>query len=308
MTATQDTRSVTSKGALSAVSAYILWGVSSIYWHLLGQVPPVELLAYRIVMSLVVLVLALWFGGTLAETMNSARAPKNIVIYTFSALSIAVNWGAFMWGSIHGRVVETGLGYLIAPLVNVAFGVLFLREPFTKVKATAILIMVLAVLLIIVRSSELDFWVYFAISTSFGIYSILRKIGTLGAIQGLAVETTGLAAVVIVGAGLGMVPLGFPLIAPPGITTVLLACGVVSVVPLWLFSLANRALPLTMLGFLQYVLPSTQFVLAVWYFKQIPSMNTVVSLCLIWTALAIVLTETAMKHRKVDAALSPARS
>lgn len=285
-------------GVISAILAYILWGVSSLYWHLLADVPGPELLAYRILMSLVVLVLVLALARKLTETLRSATAPKNLLIYSLSGLSVAVNWGAFMWGSIHGHVVETGLGYLIAPLINVAFGTVLLNERLTKARVLAVLIMAGAIALLIIRSTELDIWVYAAIALSFGFYSLLRKLGPLGAIPGLAVETSILAVIVVVISALGTVPLSYPVIAPADSAALLLVCGLVSVIPLWLFSVANRAVPLSTLGFFQYLLPTTQFLLAVTFYHQPASTNTMVSLGLIWIALGIVLIEAARTHSR----------
>jgi chloramphenicol-sensitive protein RarD len=229
-------------------------------------------------MSLIVLLVILLLAGNLGSTVREAAVPRNALTYSLSGISIAVNWSAFMWGSIEGQVVETGLGYLIAPLLSVAFGTIFLKERLTKARSAAVLIMFAAVGLLIIRSAELNVWVYAAVALSFGFCSILRKLGPLGAVPGLAVETAVLAAAVLIATSLGPVSLSAPLTAPDGQVAVLLAFGVVSVIPLWLFSVANRALPLSTPGLFQYILPTTQFILAVTFYKQLPSTNTVVGL------------------------------
>ncbi|WP_375413485.1 EamA family transporter RarD [uncultured Bradyrhizobium sp.] len=299
-----DHENTTSKGIFSATFAYFFWGVSALYWRLLGAVSAPELLAYRILLSLIVLLAILLLAGNLGSTIREAAVPRNALIYSLSGISIAVNWSAFIWGSIHGQVVETGLGYLIAPLLSVACGTIFLRERLTRAKSVAVLIMIAAVFLLIIRSAELNVWVYAAIALSFGCYSILRKLGPLGAVPGLAVETAVLAAAILIASSLGLISFSYPLTAPNGQVAILLACGVVSIIPLWLFSVANRALPLSTLGFFQYILPTTQFILAVTFYKQVLSTNTVASLVLIWVALGIVLIEAARTHRRRSSSLA----
>lgn len=288
-------------GAAAATAAYILWGVSSLYWRLLGNVAATELVAYRILMSLVVLVILLVVTGTLGDIVKAAADPRNLVIYTLSGLSVAANWAAFMWGSIHGHLVETGLGYLMAPLMNVAFGTILLKEAVSTARIMAIAIMVLAIGLLVVNGGELNAFVYGAIAVSFGVYSFLRKLGPLGPIAGLALESAILSTIVFACGALGLISLTAPWTGPGDQLALLLVCGIVSVGPLWLFSVANRALPLSTLGFFQYLLPTTQFVLAVWLFGQTPSRNTVLSLGLIWVALAIVLVDMLREGRRLTA-------
>lgn len=203
-----------------------------------------------------------------------------------------------MWGSIHSHVLETGIGYLISPLTNVAFGIIVFKERLTRTRRVAILIISLALLFLLSSSGELTSWIYLAIGFSFGGYSFFRKLGPLGAIEDLAFETLLLTLIVIAVVLLGETSLGFsagPL--PYGGITLLSLAGIVSIVPLWLFSVANRVLSLTTMGFFQYILTITQFTLALIYYRQIPSTNTLVCLSIIWLALVIVMGETALTRR-----------
>ncbi len=284
-------------GPASALAAYALWGVSSLYWHLLPSVPPEELLSYRVLLSCIVLLLVLLVTRTLKATIRAALTRRNLAIYSCSALSIATNWTVFMWGAVHGHVIETGVGYLIAPLINVAFGALVLRERLTPAKYAAVALMVTGLAFLISNGGDLTIWIYLTIGISFGAYSLFRKLGPLGAIQGLAVETSLLTVVVIAAFLFGGISLTLPLVSSPHQVTILAFGGVVSVVPLWLFSVANRALRLGTLGFFQYALPTTQFALAILYYGQLPSAVTIVSLAIIWSALAIVVLESAVARK-----------
>jgi len=284
-------------GPGAALAAYFLWGISSLYWHLLPSIPPAELLSYRVLLSCVVLLAVLLATRKLGETCRAASTRRNLVIYSCSALCIATNWSVFMWGAIHGHVLETGVGYLIAPLINVAFGAIFFKERFTVTRYAAVAIMALALFFLTSNSGELTAWIYLTIGFSFGGYSLFRKLGPLGAIEGLAFETSLLTVVVVMAVLLGRTSLGLSVRSSPfdGFELLSLA-GIVSVVPLWLFSVANRALRLATLGFFQYMLPTTQFALALFFYNQLPSTRTVVCLAVIWTALALVVLESALSR------------
>jgi chloramphenicol-sensitive protein RarD len=285
-------------GGGAALGAYFLWGISSLYWHLLASVPPVELLAYRVLLSCAVLILVLAATGTLATTFRAAGLTRNLLIYSASALSIATNWSVFMWSAVHGHVIETGIGYLIAPLINVAFGALILGERLTATKGAAVALMTLGLAYLIFNSKELTVWIYFAIGTSFGTYSLFRKLGSLGAVEGLAVETALLTILVAIAFLFGAVSLAYPLTSSSGQAGILALCGIVSLVPLWLFSIANRTLRLATLGFFQYALPTTQFALAIFYYHQFPRTSTIVSVAVIWIALGIVIAEVVVAQKK----------
>jgi len=291
------------KGITSAIAAYILWGISALYWRLYGSVPGPSLLSLRILLSAVTLLCLLAISGQVHATLRLAAKPLNVAVYGASSASIALNWYTFMWGSVHGHVLETGLGYLIAPLANILFGAVLFREKLTLLRVAAIALMAFAIVFLVLRSNELSPWVYMAIGISFGLYSVFRKLGSLDPIAGLAVETIMLGVGVVVLAALGFLDLRVFSADTFSTSPSLLLCGVVSIVPLWLFTKANRLLPLSLLGFLQYLLPTTQFLVAVTIYGQTPSANTVASLLVIWLALGVVLTEAVVV--KMNAKVTP---
>jgi chloramphenicol-sensitive protein RarD len=286
-----------SRGASAALAAYVLWGLSSLYWRLLADVPSLQLLCFRVISSLLVLVVLLAASGKLRALFSAGRNLRTLLIYAGSGLSVAINWAAFMWGSIHGHVVETGLGYLLAPLVSVIFGVLFLRERLDRMRGLAVVLMTVGVGSLILRGHDLHAWIYLSIGLTFGAYSLLRKLGPLDSLTSLALETGLLTAWVGLGAASGILTIDYVAYASPKLISLLCLCGVISIVPLWLFSVANRSLRLADLGFFQYALPTTQFILAITIYDQPLSINTLASLAIIWSALGIVVVSTLVAPR-----------
>lgn len=276
-------------GAVAAVAAYVLWGLSALYWRLLADVPALQLFCFRIVFSLLTLA-AFVAGSRQAKVVFSAvRSPRMLLVHAGSGLSVAINWAAFMWASIHGHVIETGVGYLLAPPVSVAFGVAVLRERLNRAKALAVVLMLVGIALLIVRNGDLIIWVYLTIGMTFGIFGLLRKLSPLGPVTGLAVETALPTLAVGIGAASGTVTFSYLAWGPASQVLLLCLCGLVSIIPLWLFAIASRSLRLADLGFFQYLLPTTQFVLAVTVYAQPISFDTLASLAIIWIALGIVV-------------------
>lgn len=285
-------------GALCAAAAYLMWGLSSLYWKLLANVPPLQLLGLRIVSSVLTLVLVIAAMRKLHSFARAAAKPRVLLLYGAAGLAIALNWGAFMWGSIHGHVIETGLGYLISPLVSIVLGAVCLKEPLSRGRMVAVGLMIIAVINMMLHSGELLPWVFLVIGLSFGSYGLLRKLGGLDPIFGLTLET------LILTAGVAMAAFAASGLAHPaadqsylahatsGEWWLLVFAGSVSVVPLWLYGMSAKRLSLASLGFFQYILPTTQIVLAYLYYEQVPGLNTMMSFALIWVALMLVMGES----------------
>ena len=284
-------------GALCAACAYLIWGLSALYWKQLPDVPPVQLLAFRVVSSLFTLVVVIAVLGQLKPLVSAVRSARTWMVYTASGVVIALNWGAFMWGSVHGHVIETGLGYLISPLVSIVLGAMFFKEKLSACRVVAVSLMVLAVANMWARSGELMPWVFLVIGLSFGVYGLLRKLGGLNPLAGLAMETLVLTLVTLAAIPAMRMESLYLLHATAGEWVLLLLAGSVSVLPLWLYAVAAKRLPLVSLGFYQYILPTTQLLLALLYYGQTPSLNTVLSFALIWLALFVVMGETLWRAR-----------
>ena len=208
---------------------------------------------------------------------------------------VVLNWGVFIWASIHGHVVESGLGYLVAPFVAIGVGAVWFKETLAPVRLGAIAVITLALALLIHGSGELSHWIYLTIGGTWGAYAGLKKLTKLDSFSGLLMETLVLAVLVLVLCGLGPWTLKLPDNLGAEALALLALCGAVSVIPLALFSFAAAKLPLIAMGLLQFVLPSTQFVVALAIYGQKISDNTVLAFAVMWLCLAVVGLEPAWK-------------
>jgi chloramphenicol-sensitive protein RarD len=279
-------RSITAAGA--AVTANLILGASSLYWKLLSAVPAMTLLGYRIFMSLLTLAAISVWSGRLRSLR--ARATRQILlIHAAAATLVVINWGTFILASIHGYVVESGLGYLIAPFV--AIGVGALSDGLSRLRAAALFVITSAVGVLLLASGELQHWVYLVIGATWGTYACLKKATSLDAFSGLLCETIVLT--VLLGVATCISPLTLRL--PDGLSALALLnlglCGFVSTIPLGLFSFAASRLPLSVMGFFQFVLPSTQLVVALLVYRQPLGLISAACFCVIWLALLITLAE-----------------
>lgn len=282
--------------AVAGVSANVIFGASSLYWRLLASIAPTTLVSYRILISLTTLLAILWLTGRLRALRNKL-APRVLALHVAASSLVVVNWGIFIWSSIHGHVVETGLGYLTAPCISIAVGLIVFREKVDKVVAAALMVIAAAIALLLLRSGELHHGLYLAAAISWGGYACLKKFTPLDAVSGLLMETVFLT----IGCGLALIFSDMTLALPADMSTLHLAAlamaGLVSAIPLMLFSYAANHLSLSMSGLLQFVLPTTQFVVATLVYRQPVSANTVTALALIWLALMAIVIRPLLSPR-----------
>ena len=287
--------------AAAGVAANVLLGLSSLFWKLLAAIPPVALLCIRIVASLVTLTLVMAMLGRFRALATQLTA-RNLAIHAVAAVLVAINWVTFIWASIHGHVIESGLGYLLAPFVAIGAGSLVYRERLGRGRTAALLLIALCVLVLSQRSQELAHWVYLAIGSTWGAYACMKKATSLDGFGGLFCETVVLALALtgVLMAGSPSLPMLIPMPLPlPGQTLALLAAsGMVSVLPLWLFSRAAASLPMSVMGFFQFVLPLTQLVVALVFYRQPLSLNSLLCFGVICAALLSILCGPALARRR----------
>ncbi|HEU4489734.1 MAG TPA: EamA family transporter RarD [Jiangellales bacterium] len=287
--------STTRHGALYGVAAYTLWGLFPLYWPLLEPAGAVEILAHRIVWSLVVVVVLLSLGGRLAALRRLGR--RAYVLLSVAAVVITVNWGTYIWGVNNEHVVETSLGYFVNPLVTVLMGVVVLGERLRPAQWGAVALASVAVIVL-----TLDYgrppWIALTLAFSFATYGLLKKKAGVGAAESLAVET----GVLVLPAAAYLLWLGARGAGTFGTQglghAVLLAgAGLVTAVPLLFFSAAATRVPLTTLGLLQYLAPTFQFAIGVFlYGEPLPPVR-LVGFVLVWAALAVFTVEV-LEHRR----------
>ena len=299
---------------LYGVAAYLLWGLFPVYWPLLEPAGPIEILAHRIVWSLLVVATVLavtrnwaWVRPLLADRATLARM-------ALAAVLISVNWATYIWGVNNDHVVETSLGYFINPVVTVLIGVVVLHERLRQVQWAAIGLGTIAVLVLAVDYGRPP-WIALTLAFSFGTYGLLKKqVGaTVGAVQSLTVETAvlfvpALTFLVVLDARgdgqLGHTGLGHGLL--------LASAGIATAVPLLFFASAARRIPLSTLGLLQYIAPVLQFLTGVLLYDEPMPASRWVGFVLVWAALAVLTFDglrqghrTRRGARNEEAALTP---
>jgi len=286
-------------GVAFGLAAYLWWGLCPIYFKSVAHVPAAEVLAHRIVWSLILLLLLMWRRGRLAELMQAARQPRVLVALSISTVLVALNWFVFIWAVSTGQLLQASLGYFINPLVNVALGVLVLRERLRRWQLVSLTLAISAVVLLGLRQGEVPV-ISLTLAFSFSLYGLIRKLASVGATAGLTIETALLTPVAL-GVLLWWEHQGTLVFAHLGRgTDVLLALsGVVTALPLIWFAAGARRLRYATMGFLHYVTPTGQFLLAVLAYGEAFSRERMLSFGLIWLALAIFSADAAASYRRV---------
>jgi chloramphenicol-sensitive protein RarD len=287
-------------GILSAALAFLCWGLFPIYFHALGEVPPTQILAHRVLWSLGFLLIVLATRRQWAW-LAVVRQPRVFKSFVASAILLSANWLVYIWAVKNGHVIEASLGYFINPLVNIMFGYLLLKERMRAVQWAAIAIAALGVGWLTWQSGTVP-WIALFLAASFGGYGLLRKTAALGALEGLSFETMLLfpfAAGYV--AWLTLQGENAFISAPLDTTRLLLvAAGPITAVPLLLFAAGARKIPLSILGLLQYLSPTIQFVLGVWLFHEAFSSDRLVGFLMIWAALALYAGEGLWRSRSAE--------
>lgn len=279
-------------GVIYAVLAYLAWGFVPLYWQPVRAVPALEILSHRIVWSVVFLAIVVSARRRWPEIAAAVRDRSVLLRLCVSTALIATNWFVYIWSVTHGHVIEASLGYFITPLVNVLLGLLLLGERMSRAHWISVALAASGVLVLIVGYGKAP-TVALVLAATFGSYGFVRKTARVDSLVGLLLETMLLApfAALFLGS------------ERSAVTTVqaavLLGGGIVTAVPLLWFAHAVRRLPLTVLGFFQYLSPTVQFLLGVLWFKEPLTQVQVVAFALIWLALAV------LSFRRGDARSDP---
>ena len=287
------------RGLLAAATAFTIWGVFPAYWHLLKAVPSMQIMAHRVVWSAVLVVgWLLWRQGWDWWRTIAAR-PRMLAALALSGAVIAFNWGLYIWAVNAGHVVETSLGYFINPLVTVALGVVVLRERLRRPQWIAVACAAAGVAWL-TWSAGSPPWIALGLAGSFALYGLVRKLVPVDAVAGLGVESLfmflpALAYVLWAEAGHGG---GFIGGWSLGTQLLLVFSGVVSAVPLIGFAYGVRRIPLSVVGLLQYIGPTLQLLLGVWFFREPFTAVHALGFGAIWLGLAIFAGEGLWRGRR----------
>ena len=284
-------------GLAYAVPAYVIWGLTPIYWKMLQSVPAFEILMHRMIWSFLFLMPLLAITGQWKEFTGVFRNIRSLFILITTTTLIGINWFTYIWAINSDQVLQTSLGYYIYPLVNISLGVVFLKEKLRKMQAAAVILAGVAVLHLAVRFGQIP-WIALTLAFTLGFYGLIRKVAAIGALSGLCLETL-----------LFSIPAAFYLIYLDeigkgaflriGMETdlLLMASALATGLPLFLFLSGAKRLNLTTIGFLQYSSPSLTFILAIFLFKEPFTRIQLFTFILIWTALALYTYDSVRYYR-----------
>ena len=273
----------TRTGLVAGLGAYCLWGLLPLYLKLLTGIPASDVLANRILWSLLLI------GGIMVATGGGARLravivqPRLMLLLITSAVLIAANWLIYTWAVLNGHVLDTSLGYFINPLISIVFGVVLLGERLARAQWLAVGLATTGVAVIAIANGALPL-VSLGVALSFALYGLVRKFAAVDAVTGLLVETIILTPVA----------LGWLLTRPDGLFSrpaateaLLIAGGALTAVPLLLFGIATRWLKLSTIGLMQYIAPTMVFLLAVFLFGEVLTTSRLFAFGCIWAGLAL---------------------
>jgi len=286
-------------GIINATLAFLCWGLFPLYFRALHAVPPSQILAHRVLWSLLFLVIVLTVRRQWKWLPAALRQRRVVGSFVASAFLLSANWLVYIWAVNNGHVIEASLGYFINPLVNIMFGYLVLKERLRAGQWAAIALAALGVAWLTWQAGTMP-WIALMLAASFGAYGLMRKTAALGALEGLSFET-----MVLFAPALGYViwlslhgQNSFINSAFDSTRYLLVAAGPITAIPLLLFATGARTIPLSVLGLLQYISPTIQFLLGVWLFHEAFSAERLVGFVLIWSALALYAAEGLWRNRR----------
>lgn len=283
-------------GLVQGLTAFLIWGFLPLFFHLVRAASPGEIVAQRILWSVLLLGIAAAIAGKLRHIASVLRQPRSMLILVGSATMIAINWVLYVWAVNNGHVLAASLGYFLNPMVNVALGVAILGERMSKAQKIAVALAAIGVAVLASRSLE-GLWISLSLALSFGTYGLLRKIAPVEAMEGLAIETLLLAPI----AGLYILWLsghgGIAFGSSAELSMLLIFSGALTATPLLLFAAAARKLRYATVGLLQYLAPTIQFLLAVTFYGEPFTTAHLICFAFIWTGLAIYATDSLRGQR-----------
>ncbi|MHA7277249.1 EamA family transporter RarD [Arthrobacter sp. HLT1-21] len=296
----REPRSENSTGILYGVGAYGLWGLLPLYFLILLPASAIEIVANRVLWSLVFCALLLTVMKSWRAVRSAAANPRILGTLALAALLIAVNWFVYTYGVTTGHAIEAALGYFINPIVSVLLGVVVLREKLRRLQWAAVGVGIIAVVVLAIGYGNVP-WIALTLAFSFGFYGFVKKrVGSkVDAVSSLSIETavlTPIAAGIMI--WLSATGAATVLTEGPGHFWIMAASGVITAVPLIFFGAAARRLPLTTIGLLQYLAPVLQFLLALFVIKEEMPLERWVGFGLVWVALAMLTIDMLHTVRK----------
>lgn len=293
----QQNRDTYLSGLFYALACYATWGLFPLYWKLLSDVPAEQILAHRVIWSAVYL-LAMLFVLRNRNFLVYIKRPKTLGLLLVTGLLIGGNWGVYIYAVNHNHIVESSLGYYINPLVNVLLGVVFLKERLGKLQVIAVAFALAGVTWLTFHLGHVP-WISLFLAVSFALYGLFRKKANLESLPGLLIETLLLSPMALFylwfvnQQGSGMF-----LHSPLFINVLLVLGGPVTAIPLFWFGKAATRIPLSTIGFIQYISPTLQLILGLFVFREPFSAVYLASFGLVWIGLVIYSVSLVRDYRK----------
>ncbi len=286
---------------MAALSTYLIWGVLPLYWNLLARAEANEILAHRIIWSFVFMVVVLMVTKRWQSFKEDCRAlwqdKKRGAILLLAAFTISLNWLTYIWAVNHGHVIDTSIGYYINPLMSVLFGIVFFRERISGLKKISLLLAAIGIVLMTYQLGKLP-WVAVVLAVSFSVYGALKKQLHLNPFSSITLETLLMVPFAVPYIGMLMMsPANHFSLATPDLALYLMGTGVVTAVPLVLFSYGANLLPLNVLGFFQYISPTIGLLLGIFFFHETFGMAQISALGFVWAAIVLFTVAESLRRR-----------
>jgi chloramphenicol-sensitive protein RarD len=287
-----------SQGILYAIGAYVTWGIFPVYWKLLHAVPALQLLSHRIIWSFLFLLIFICTTKKWEHFRTAISKGRVFLIYFVAALLIGINWLTYVWAVNAGYIVETSLGYFINPLLNVLLGVIIFRERLRHFQWVPVVLAAIGVIYLTVVYGRLP-WIALTLAFTFGFYGLVKKAAPLSSLFGLTLET-----------GILLLPaLGYLIYCEingqgaflhigKGYDLMLVGAGIVTTIPLLMFATAAQRIPLSLLGIIQYISPTLQFLIGVMIYKESFGQSQLIGFGIVWFALILFWSESLWMRRK----------
>lgn len=286
---------------MAALSTYLIWGVLPLYWNLLARAEANEILAHRIIWSFFFMVVVLMVTKRWQSFKEDCRAlwqdKKRGAILLLAAFTISLNWLTYIWAVNHGHVIDTSIGYYINPLMSVLFGIVFFRERISGLKKISLLLAAIGIVLMTYQLGKLP-WVAVVLAVSFSVYGALKKQLHLNPFSSITLETLLMVPFAVPYIGILMMsPANHFSLATPDLALYLMGTGVVTAVPLVLFSYGANLLPLNVLGFFQYISPTIGLLLGIFFFHETFGMAQISALGFVWAAIVLFTVAESLRGR-----------
>jgi chloramphenicol-sensitive protein RarD len=295
---------MSNKGILSAFGAYLIWGLFPIYWKLLQRVPAIQLIGHRIIWSFVLLALFLLITREWKELCRLAANGRVIGIYVLAAVLVGFNWFIYVWAVNSGYILEASLGYFINPLFSVLLGVIFLRERLRLLQWVSVGLAAVGVVYLALEYSRPP-WIALGLTVTFGFYGLVKKKAPLGPIHGLTLESGFLFLP-------GLLFLGYQewighgafLHLGIGPDLLMAGAGLVTTIPLIMFTYAAQRVPLSTVGLMHYITPTCQFLLGVLVYGEVFNKDQAAGFGIVWIALALFCIESFLYVRSQNSGVT----